>query len=283
MRERTAEAILSLLGSKRKDADEPAPEPEEGTRMPEMEGFAVQERNMVSGVLTLVDRSVRSIMTPRTDVSWINLEDDKDTILRLLKTVPHSFFPVCRGTVDEVAGVGRARDLLADVLTTGGIRRESLRQPIIVHESIGILALMDTLRRSRGQLVMVTDEFGNIEGLVTPIDVFEAIAGEFPDEDEMPEIMPDGERRWRVSGAADLHHLEQTLDVEGLVDEAYSTLAGYLLAKFDHLPDPGQVLEEPGIGLRFTVQEVVGRRIVSVLVERRPTALDLLADETEPA
>lgn len=283
MRERTAEAILSLLGSKRKDTDEPAPEPDEGPRAPDMEGFGVEERNMVSGVLTLVDRSVRSIMTPRTDVSWINLEDDKDTILRKLKTVPHSFFPVCRGTVDEVAGVGRARDLLADVLTTGGIRRESLRQPIIVHESIGILSLMDTLRRSRGQLVMVTDEFGNIEGLVTPIDVFEAIAGEFPDEDEMPEIMPDGANRWRVSGAADLHHLEQTLDVEGLVDEEYSTLAGYLLAKFDHLPEPGQVLEETGIGLRFTVLEVVGRRIVAVLVERRAAPTDESEGEALPA
>ncbi len=268
MRERTAEAILSLLGSRRKGQDDPAPEPAEGPGGLPMDGFGVEERNMVSGVLTLVDRSVRSIMTPRTDISWINLEDDRDTILQRLKTVPHSFFPVCRGTLDEVAGVGRARDLLGDMLTHGTIRRESLRQPIIVHESIGILALMDTLRRSRGQLVLVTDEFGNIEGLVTPIDVFEAIAGEFPDEDEMPDILPDGPGRWRVSGAADLHHLEQTLNVEHLVDEEYSTLAGYLLAKFDHLPDPGQVLESPETGLRFTVQGVVGRRIVSVVIER---------------
>src|SRR5690606_2820224 len=121
---------------------------------------------------------------------------------------------------------GRGRDLLADILTNGEIRRESLREPIIVHESIGILSLMDTLRRAHGQLVLITDEFGAIEGLVTPIDIFEAIAGEFPDEDETPDIVPDGEGRWRVSGAADLHRLEQELETDGLVDEDYSTLAG---------------------------------------------------------
>ncbi|GAA5233466.1 TerC family protein [Verticiella sediminum] len=270
MRERTAEAILNLLSTKkqREQAEQAAASPSAMDAIQADQGFGVEERNMVSGVLTLVDRSVRSIMTPRTDISWVNLEDDPASIRQLVKTVPHSFFPVCRGNLDDVVGVGRARDLLADVLTGQAIRRESLRQPIIVHESIGILQLMDTLRRSRGQLVLVTDEFGNIEGLVTPIDVFEAIAGEFPDEDEMPEILPDGEGRWLVTGAADLHHVEQTLEVQGLVTDEYSTLAGYLLARFDHLPDVGQVLVEPGIGLRFTVREVVNRRIVSVLVER---------------
>lgn len=271
MRQRTAEAVLTLLRSKPATVDEPPQDAGEAKGKGEEEdlGFGVEERNMVSGVLTLVDRSVQSIMTPRTDISWVNLEDDAETIRQLLTDVPHSFFPVCRGSLDEVVGMGRARDLLADILTNGEIRRESLRQPIIVHESIGILSLMDTLRRSHGQLVLVTDEFGAIEGLVTPIDIFEAIAGEFPDEDETPDIMPDGENRWRVSGAADLHHLEQELETDGLVGEDYSTLAGYLLAHFDQLPEAGQVLEQTRPALRFEVLEVVGRRIVSVLIERR--------------
>src|SRR3546814_3664090 len=97
---------------------------------------------------------------------------------------------------------------------------------------------MDTLKRSRGQLVLVADEFGAIEGLVTPIDVFEAIAGEFPDEDELPDIVADGDNTWKIDGAADLHHVEQVLETEGLVDDAqeFSTLAGYLLSRFGHLP-----------------------------------------------
>ena len=268
MRERTAEAILTLLRSKPQSVDEPLPEAGGTLPLEADPGFGIQERNMVSGVLTLVDRSVRSVMTPRTDISWIDMDDDLAVIRQTLTDVPHSFFPVCRGNLDEVVGMGRARDLLADVLTHGAIRRESLRQPVVVHESIGILSLMDTLRRAHGQLVLVIDEFGAVEGLVTAIDIFEAIAGEFPDEDEMPDIMPDGEHRWRVSGAADLHHLEQMLDIEGLVDEDYSTLAGYLLAHFDQLPQEGQILEQAEHNLRFTVLDVSDRRIVTVLVEQ---------------
>ena len=128
--------------------------------------------------------------------------------------------------------------------------------------------LVDILKRAQGQLVLITDEFGAIEGLVTAIDVFEAIAGEFPDEDETPDILPEGEGRWRVSGAADLHHLEQELGTTGLVSEDYATLAGYLLAHFGRLPEEGQVLEQTAPGLRFEVLEVSGRRIASVLIER---------------
>ena len=109
--------------------------------------------------------------------------------------------------------------MIADLLIHGNVRRASLREPIIVHDTISIIRLMDTLKRSRGQLVLVADEFGTIQGLVTPIDVFEAIAGEFPDEDETPDIVASGDNVWEVDGAADLHQLEQVLNTEGLVDE----------------------------------------------------------------
>jgi len=271
MRERTAEAVLRMLGKRPPEAAEAdAPEPE----LPAMPAFGVEERNMVSGVLTLAERSIRSIMTPRTDVSWVDLDDPPETIREQLAREPHSFFPVCKGTLDEVVGIGRARDLVADLLTEGRVQRGHLREPIIVHESIGVLRLIDTLKRSRGQLVLVADEFGAIEGLVTPIDVFEAIAGEFPDEDETPDIAADGENRWKVDGAADLHHLEQVLETEGLIDEAedYSTLAGYLLARFGHLPEAGAVCEYAAdhARLRFEVLQLDGRRIASVRVEKLP-------------
>jgi len=149
-----------------------------------------------------------------------------------------------------------------------------LRDPIIVPESTGILKLMDVLKRSRGQLVLVADEFGAIEGLVTPIDVFEAIAGEFPDEDEVADIAQEGEGVWRIDGAADIHHVEQVLEIEGLVDEEqeYSTLAGYLLERFGQLPQPGDACEHisPHARHRFEVVRLDGRRIASVRVERLP-------------
>ena len=269
MRERTAEGVLRMLGKR------PIEGPEQQAEVSEapVPVFGVEERNMVSGVLTLADRSIHSIMTPRTDVSWINLDDAPAMLRQQIAKAPHSFFPVCRGSLDEVIGIGRAKEMIADLITQGNIKLSRLRDPIIVHESIGVLRLMDTLKRSRGQLVLVTDEFGEIEGVVTPIDVFEAIAGEFPDEDETPDIVAEGDDRWRVDGAADLHHLEQVLNTEGLVDddEGYSTLAGYLLERFGHLPAPGDSceLKQSYATYRFTVLRLDGRRIATVQIERQ--------------
>ena len=279
LRERTAEAVLLMLGRK----PSTGPEPEDGEDAPPpVEAFGDEERNMVSGVLTLSDRNVHSVMTPRTDVSWINLDAPVDDLRAQLIREPHSFFPVCRGTLDEVVGVGRAKDLLLDLLEHGGIRETRLREPIIVHETIPILRLMETLKRSHGLLVLVADEFGSIVGVVTPIDIFEAIAGEFPDEDEAPDIIDQGNGRWRVDGAADLHHLEQVLHTDGLVDEheEYSTIAGYLLSRFGRLPDVGDHCElASGYGgFRFTVAALEGRRISAVQID----SLDPFDPEADP-
>jgi len=268
MRERTAEAVLLMLGRKPLPGLEP-----EGERIaPPAAAFGDEERNMVSGVLTLSDRNVHSVMTPRTDVSWINLESPAEELRAQIIREPHSFFPVCRGTLDEVVGIGRAKELLLDLLEYGHIRETRLREPIIVHETIQILPLMETLKRSHGLLVMVADEFGSIVGVITPIDIFEAIAGEFPDEDEAPDIIVQGKGRWRVDGAADLHHLEQMLHTDGLVDdrEEYSTIAGYLLSRFGRLPDVGDFCEltHDYDGFRFTVAALEGRRIAAVQIER---------------
>ena len=278
LRERTAEGVLRMLGkqgSARTQGEEKPAGPQDNAA----HVFGEEERYMVSGVLTLADRTIHSIMTPRTDVSWLDLDDDAETLKQQISSTPHSFFPVCRGSLDEVVGIGRAKEMIADLITEGRIRPSRLREPLIVHESIGVLKLMETLKRSRGQQVLVTDEFGAIEGLITPIDVFEAIAGEFPDEDETLDIIQEAENCWRVDGGADLHHLELLLDIDGLVDddENYTTLAGYLLARFDHLPevDDSCELEQDGANLRFTVLKLSGRRIATVRIERR-----YLTDET---
>jgi len=232
----------------------------------------VEERNMVSGVLRLAERSVYSIMTPRTDISWINLKDDADAIRQVLTATPHGFYPVCRGSLDEIVGIGRAKDMIADLLQRGHINERNLRPAINVHETIGILDLMETLKGARGQLVIIVNEFGAVEGLVTPIDVFEAIAGDFPDEDETPDIVAEGENAWLVDGGADLHHLEQTLEISGLADEneEFSTLAGYLLQQFGRLPEEGDqtTLEQNGVVLHFEVVRREGRRISQVRVVR---------------
>lgn len=270
MRERTAEAVLRMLGKKL--PAEVVDDVPVDAQQEQPVSFGIEERNMVSGVLTLADRSVHSIMTPRTEVSWINIEDEPSVIKQQIEDAPHSFFPVCRGTFDEIIGIGRAKRMIADLLTHGKIQQTRLREPIIVHDTISIIRLIDTLKQSKGQLVLVADEFGTIEGLVTPIDVFEAIAGEFPDEDELPDIVSDGDNRWRVDGAADLHLLEQVLDTDGLVDddEEYTTLAGYLLNHFGQLPKVGDSCEyeTPHATFTFKVVRLERRRIAMVHVEK---------------
>jgi CBS domain containing-hemolysin-like protein len=273
MRERTAEGILRMLGKRPASADEPLNSalPPSG-EMP----FGVEERNMVSGVLRLADRHIHSIMTPRNDISWIDLNDDPEEIRREVSSTPHGFFPVCRGSLDDIVGIGRAKDMIEDLIRHKALNEKGLRPPILVHETIRILDLMNTLKAARGQLVIVLNEFGTVEGLVTPIDVFEAIAGDFPDEDETPDIISDGDHRWIVDGATDMHHFEQTLDIEGLVGESdeYSTVAGYMLRQFGRLPEVGDELafSQTGGELKLEVLELDGRRIAKVRVERRSSA-----------
>jgi CBS domain containing-hemolysin-like protein len=130
------------------------------------------------------------------------------------------------------------------------------------------------LKCSRGQLVLIADEYGTIQGVVTPIDILEAIAGEFPDEDEQPVLQQLAPGRWRVDGTADLHYLEQVLETDALVSESdeYASLAGFMLERFGTLPSVGEAIELDGI--KYEVAEVVERRIATVMISRIEVASD---------
>lgn len=224
----------------------------------------------------LSERTAQSIMTPRNDVSWLNLNDPAQAQLSYISTLSHSMLPVCRGGLDHVVGIGRTSELLADLMAHGGIQLQNLREPVYVYESVGVLQLMGIIKQSGGQMVLVSDEFGAIEGLVTPLDIFEAIAGDFPDEGEMPDIRRLEPDKWQLDGATDLHHLQQFLRVDGLSDEheEYTTLAGYLLKRFGQLPQVGDRCDFDWGNSRytFTVLELDSRRIASVLLERHDFA-----------
>jgi CBS domain containing-hemolysin-like protein len=276
-RERTAETVLRMLGKRKRTA--PDAEADAGQAQ-EAEVFAVEERNMVSGVLTLAERSIRSIMTPRSEMSWVDLEHDPSTILAQLHATPHSQLPVCRGDLDRIVGVARTKDLISELLLCQRIDDGAggpLRQPIVLHETTGVLKAMDALKRAHGQLVLVSDEFGIVQGLLTPVDILEAIAGEFPDEDEHPAVRLQAPGQWEADGAADLHLLGQVLETDSLVAQAADTssLAGFLLARFDTLPEPGQAVDVDG--LRYEILEVENRRIARVSIRR------LVAEEQTPA
>jgi CBS domain containing-hemolysin-like protein len=175
---------------------------------------------------------------------------------------------VCCGQLDEVVGVVRGRDLIADLILQGKIDMAHVRPALIMPEAAGVMRIMETLKRAHGQLVLIADEYGTIQGLVTPIDLLEAIAGEFPDEDEQPAVQAMGGDRWQVDGTADLIDLQQVLQTDALVspDADYTSLGGFLLARFDCLPAAGDTLEVDG--LQFEVATLRERRVATVLVTR---------------
>ncbi|WP_434803288.1 TerC family protein [Pantoea stewartii] len=201
MRERTAEAILRLMGGRNRVQTAPASTEEQAIAVAiPQEAFKDEERYMINGVLTLASRSIRSIMTPRGDISWVDASRPVDEIRIQLLDTPHSLFPVCRGELDEIIGVVRAKELLVALDHGVDVATFAANTPIIVvPETLDPINLLGVLRRAKGSFVIVTNEFGVVQGLITPLDVLEAIAGEFPDEDETPDIIMDGDG-WLVKG-----------------------------------------------------------------------------------
>ncbi len=283
-RQRAAESVLFMLGARRALESMPAGSvPAHDSDPAEAPAFADEERHMVSGVLTLAERSVRSVMTLRADISWIDLEDSPQTIRQQLLDTPHGIFPVCRGSLDDLVGVARGKDLLGDLMRVGQIDVAALREPVYVPESLPAIKLIEILRHARGQIALVTDEHGMLIGVVSPIDILEAIAGEFPDEDETLEIQRTGPDSWLVAGSADIHLVENALGTYGLrsPEGSYTSLAGYLLRRFDRLPLVGDSVTHEGYVLE--VSGVNENRITTVTI-RRDTPLDPNAEPVpEPA
>ena len=273
LRARTADAILRLMGGRRQvnvqsDAENhnPVPVPEGA--------FVEQERYMINGVLSLASRSLRGIMTPRGEISWVDANLSVDEIRQQLLSSPHSLFPVCRGELDEIIGVVRAKEMLVALEEGVNVEAVAAASPaIVVPETLDPINLLGVLRRARGSFVIVTNEFGVVQGLVTPLDVLEAIAGEFPDADETPEIVADGEG-WLVKGTTDLHALSHTLGLENVIndEEDIATVAGLVIAVNGQIPRVGDVIELSP--LHITIVEANDYRVDMVRIVKEQSAHD---------
>ena len=274
-RERTANMVLRMLGNQPDESDEEDSEEKKDEEEPIL--FGEDERNMVSGVLTLGERTIRSIMTPRNEISWINQHDSKEKLLESLEENPHNQFPICDGALDNVKGVARSKDIVMDLIEFGEIQERSIKPVIFSHRSTSVLKMMDIFRDSKAHLVVVTDDFGGVQGVITLLDVFEAIAGEFPDEDEGLSVEKISDDEWNIDAGCDLLLVEQTLNIRGLVDEDgdYSSLGGLMVDQFDSLPEKGDSLDIEGF--RFIVMDVDDKRILMVNVKR----LEEIAEHSE--
>jgi len=273
LRARTADAILRLMGGRRQVNVQSDSENHNPVPVPEG-AFVEQERYMINGVLSLASRSLRGIMTPRGEISWVDANLSVDEIRQQLLSSPHSLFPVCRGELDEIIGVVRAKEMLVALEEGVNVEAVAAASPaIVVPETLDPINLLGVLRRARGSFVIVTNEFGVVQGLVTPLDVLEAIAGEFPDADETPEIVADGEG-WLVKGTTDLHALSHTLGLENVIndEEDIATVAGLVIAVNGQIPRVGDVIE---LGpLHITIVEANDYRVDMVRIVKEQSAHD---------
>ena len=277
LRYRTASAVMRMLGAKSgAESQDNNVEDVLATRAFADEVF--DEENgayhsvMVQGVLGLSERPVKSVMTPRPELEWIDLDEDEQSIREQLLSTTHSRLIVAHGELDNIAGVVLTHKVMNEYIETGALNFEAhLRDPVIVHENAQVLMVMEQLRQAPLQMAIILNEYGSIEGIATPIDVLEAIAGEFPDEDELDtaaESLEDGSLM--LEGSTDIRHVSLLLGRD-LVDESeqYSTLSGYILFHLGHLPENGENIEIDGYIFEIVTME--GQKIEKVHITPKDT------------
>jgi len=229
------------------------------------------ERDMIEGVLDLADSPVRTIMTPRPRVQWLDLNSPKEQILNRVRSCPHAQLLVSRGSIDEVVGIVRKQDLIDQVLDGRSPDvAQVTRPPLIVHESTTILRTLDLFRKTPVHTAIVVDEFGALQGIVTRTDLLETVAGDLPKIDAPPR--PKVTRREDGSYLIDASiPFSEVMQLVGIVEAPagdYVTLAGFILSQLHELPKPGDHVV--WAGWRFEVVDMDGRRIDMVLAQHEP-------------
>ena len=233
----------------------------------------MEERDMIERVLRLADKPVRAIMTPRTELAWVDRTHPAKAIAAALKAAPHSRFVVCDGSIDNVVGVVQAKDLLDRILSGGELSLSaSLRHPMIVPDAISALDALERLKSDTLGLALVMDEYGSFEGVVTAADVLQAIVGEASGPEHQEGVPgPEGETTMTLDGMTPVDELKARLRLPDLPAEgSYHTLAGLLLALLRRVPRAGDRIVFGG--WRFEVLEMDGRRVEKVLAGREPAA-----------
>ncbi len=229
------------------------------------------ERRMISAVLRLGDRPVRSVMTPRTDVCWIDLDDPEADIRLALATAPHSRIPAARGGVDNIVGVLQLRELIAPAMAGGQLNiEEKLRVATVLPDTLDALDALQMLRQADVPMAFVHDEYGHFEGIVTPADILDAIAGAFKtgEPEEEPAALRREDGSWLIAGWMSVDEMAETLGIALPEKRDYQTAAGLVIDELQHLPVTGERVK--AFGYKFEVVDMDGRRIDKLLVTLLP-------------
>ncbi len=227
-----------------------------------------QGRAILSGIMRLQDRPVRELMTPRTEIDWLDVTASEADMRKVIAESPHSLLPVAEGSPDKVLGVVKVRELLA-LLVAGEpvVLTDLLRKSEVVPDQLDAMDALRTLQQSGTGMAMVHDEYGHLDGIVTTADLLSAIAGNFvshQDEGDTPMITEREDGSLLVSGAMSADALEERLGLDLPEGREFATAAGYALFVLKHLPTEGENFTDQG--WRFEVVNMDGRKIDKLLV-----------------
>ncbi|HYJ52614.1 MAG TPA: hemolysin family protein [Allosphingosinicella sp.] len=225
------------------------------------------ERALISSVVRLADRPTREVMTPRTEVSWIDADAGQEMIRQKLIEAPHNRIPVAEGSVDRLIGVVQARDIVSCLLKDQPIDLRALMKAApIVPDQIDAMDAMTVLRDSEVPMAFVHDEYGHFEGIVTPGNLLTALAGKFlsaTDFDTDPPLVERDDGSWWVSGSVSADAMGDALCLNLPDDRDYATAAGFALSVLKHLPEVGERFTYRG--WQFEISDMDGRKIDKLL------------------
>jgi putative hemolysin len=274
----TSDLLLRLLPLR----GEPAPVTDQEIGFMLREGVATGhiaqgETAIVEMALRLGDRRVSAVMTPRTQIEFLDLDDPDEEIRRHIRDSAYSRFPVVQGGTHQLAGIVQVKDLLAAAFDGQSFNlRAALRPPLFLPNTVTVLRALEVFKTSSEPMALVVDEYGDLEGLMTLTDILEALVGELPDAGETdPRIVKREDGTWLIDGMVGLDELKQVLGVTQLPgeDPDFHSVGGYLMARLNRVP---MVADRVTAGdWRFEIVEMDGRRVDRVLVApvKTPTRL----------
>jgi CBS domain containing-hemolysin-like protein len=261
--------VLRLCGLRPGTGEESLHSPEELKLLiaASQEGGLLQEAQLevVARVLTIGDRRIGDIMTPRVDVEWVDIEDTPEEILATIRACQHEQLLVGKGSIDEPLGMILKKDLLDQVLA--GKKLDPLtviRQPLVLHEAMRIFRVLEQFKKAPVRLATILDEYGELQGIVTQTDLLEAMAGDIPAvEGEEPDVVQRDDGSLLIDGMMQAQDAFERLGLKAPPAEGFRTIAGFVLQQLGHLPESGEHFDYEG--WRFEVVDLDGRRIDKVL------------------
>lgn len=235
--------------------------------------FQESQQDMVESVIEMNERRINSIMTPRPDIVWLDVEAPFEENREKILGSSYSRFPVCRGGLDEVIGLIHTKDMLADCISGKPIDLQGhTRKALTVPETIPVLKSLESFKESGIHIALVIDEYGSLQGLVTLNDIMESIVGEIDSHDqkeERPGAIEREDGSWLVDGMQPIEDFKELMEIDYLPEEdtdTYQTLGGFVMMKLGRIPKAGEHFRQDDV--RYEVMDMDGNRVDKVLVKR---------------